>query len=286
MRNPFRRGYTNGRFLYCISVLLYVIHDSLLKFLSTYSLTEGTIFYRAFISLSILIAISLTKKINVLYIHSFKNMFLRCFFSLVTLWFSIKALAGISLQVYNIYYHLSPLFAVFFAIIFLKEQVNKKIFIALFLGFIGGIISFNTEIGGSITCRIYALLASASWALSITTLKKLTENVKPITILFYSSLFNVLITTPILEENQLSYNELCVIILLSIIHLAAFYLMIISLQQLPLYQAAPLEYTGLIWAFIIGYLIWNEKVDYNIIIGSALIIISSSYSFRLRNKVT
>jgi S-adenosylmethionine uptake transporter len=43
----------------------------------------------------------------------------------------------------------------------------------------------------------------------------------------------------------------------------------------PASALAPIEYTGLIWAFIYGYLIWAEIPALNVFIGALLIVASS-----------
>ncbi|HMF68295.1 MAG TPA: EamA family transporter, partial [Phyllobacterium sp.] len=43
----------------------------------------------------------------------------------------------------------------------------------------------------------------------------------------------------------------------------------------PASALAPIEYSGLIWAFLYGYLIWHEVPQINVFVGAILIVASS-----------
>jgi len=46
-------------------------------------------------------------------------------------------------------------------------------------------------------------------------------------------------------------------------------------RHAPASALAPIEYTGLIWAFTYGYAIWSEVPTVNVFAGAALIVASS-----------
>lgn len=271
----------NPTLTYCLSVFFYVVSDSFIKRLSyDFDITE-IIFYRAFFGLIIIIVLASSYHYPVYKINSLKIMTLRCLLSFLTFYMSIVSLKGISLHVYNTYYHLSPLFSYFFAIVFLKEKLNFKTLVLLGFAIIGVYLSAVTDSGGILKFKIYALITSILWALSITSLKKLSNNDSASSIVFYSYLFNFITGLFIFDiKNYFCYKYL-VISILSIFHLAGFYLMVVSLKKLKLSHASQLEYTGIVWALLIGYFIWEETVDYKIIIGASMIIVSSFYIYKL-----
>lgn len=274
----------SGKVLYCLSVLLYVINDSLLKFLSI-KLSLGTlVFFRALFGIVILILISIAFKVNLYHLKSYRSIFERCLYSFITVSLSIKALKGLNFQLYNIYYHLAPVFTVILAVWLLKEKLNRKIFISIVFCFLGSFITFNSKLGGELKYHIYAILASFFWALSITKLKKVSSESKPIKILFYATLFNLIITFPFIHDIWIEPELYYYIILLAITHITAFYLVIVSLQRLSLSKAAPLEYTGIIWSLIIGYITWEENLEIQNIVGFTLIIVSSYCCMKLNKK--
>lgn len=53
------------------------------------------------------------------------------------------------------------------------------------------------------------------------------------------------------------------------------YLLYEGFRHAPASSLAPVEYTGLIWAFIYGYAIWTEVPAINVFIGAILIVAAS-----------
>ncbi|WP_284778199.1 DMT family transporter, partial [Agrobacterium sp. lyk4-40-TYG-31] len=53
------------------------------------------------------------------------------------------------------------------------------------------------------------------------------------------------------------------------------YLLYEGFRHAPASSLAPVEYTGLIWAFIYGYAIWTEVPTINVFIGAILIVAAS-----------
>lgn len=46
-------------------------------------------------------------------------------------------------------------------------------------------------------------------------------------------------------------------------------------RHAPASTLAPMEYSGLVWAFLFGYLIWSEIPTVNVVAGAVLIVCSS-----------
>jgi len=61
-----------------------------------------------------------------------------------------------------------------------------------------------------------------------------------------------------------------------------------GMRQAPVSVLAPFEYTSLVWAFILGYLIWADIPTHNVIVG-AIMILGAGFiiivSERLRRRV-
>jgi S-adenosylmethionine uptake transporter len=53
------------------------------------------------------------------------------------------------------------------------------------------------------------------------------------------------------------------------------YLLYEGFRHAPASALAPVEYTGLIWAFVYGYLIWAEIPATNVFVGAFVIVASS-----------
>ena len=53
------------------------------------------------------------------------------------------------------------------------------------------------------------------------------------------------------------------------------YLLYESFRHAEASTLAPMEYSGLVWAFLYGYMIWAEVPTWNVVAGAVLIVASS-----------
>jgi S-adenosylmethionine uptake transporter len=62
---------------------------------------------------------------------------------------------------------------------------------------------------------------------------------------------------------------------LGVVAAAGQYLLYEGFRHAPASTLAPMEYSGLVWAFLYGYLIWSEVPTVNVVAGAVLIVASS-----------
>jgi S-adenosylmethionine uptake transporter len=62
---------------------------------------------------------------------------------------------------------------------------------------------------------------------------------------------------------------------LGLVAAAGQYLLYEGFRYAPASTLAPIEYSGLVWAFLYGYLIWSDVPTLNVIVGALLIVFSS-----------
>ena len=62
-------------------------------------------------------------------------------------------------------------------------------------------------------------------------------------------------------------------------------LMTYALQKAPASIVSPFNYTGIVWAIIFDYLIWNSHPLFTTILGGLIITISGIYIFKREAKL-
>lgn len=172
----------------------------------------------------------------------------------------------------------APLITSVLALLFLSEKLNKKKVIALLLGYGGVFVMFNPK--GCYTFNIFILMAVLAnlFASSASILSKyLTKTESSFTILLYPSLIGLIIASALMPFFWVT-PDLKDLLLLAVIGFLGTLSQFSYIKALSFYEAsyiAPLEYTRLILAIIIGYFCFDEVMEWQAIAGAVLIIVGT-----------
>jgi drug/metabolite transporter (DMT)-like permease len=271
----------SGTTLYGLGVLLFAVNDALLKMLSQKYASYDIIFFRSFFGVLLIFGVQVLRgQLASLKTDRAWVMTLRSLFGFLSIYFSIKSLVGLDLASYNIYYHMAPLLIAALSILFLKEKPTKGILIALLVGFSGVIISFRGGLGPFDIYKGYVILGALFWALSLLLIKFLSAKATTEAILFYTALFNMAVAVPFVKNYNISFIEWSYFLIPTVVHSLAFLFIIEGIKRSSLVSVAPLEYTGVVWTLILGYIFWHELPDVWMFIGGVLIILASFKALR------
>ena len=174
-----------------------------------------------------------------------------------------------------------PIFSGILAIFFLKEIIGWRRWTAIFIGFLGVIIAINPT-GEIALASIYALVATLMWSITIIFLRLLGTTEHPVKTVFYFMLISVIITS-LFQPFLWKQPSLDVILLFFGLGTTAFItqiLMTYALQKAPASIVSPFNYSGIVWAIVFDYIIWNSIPVMTTIIGGLIITITGIYIFR------
>lgn len=179
-----------------------------------------------------------------------------------------------------------PIFSCIFAIIFLNELIGWRRWLAILIGFGGVVIAINPT--GTITvASIYALIGTLMWSTTIIFLRLLGTTEHPVKTVFYFMLVSFIITSfflPFLWKEP-SLRVIALFIGLGVSAFLTQLLMTYALQKAPASIVSPFNYTGIVWAIIFDYLIWNSHPVFSTIVGGFIITVSGIYIFRREAKL-
>lgn len=179
-----------------------------------------------------------------------------------------------------------PIFSCILAIIFLGETIGWRRWTAITIGFLGVIIAINPSVNIAVA-SLYALGGTLMWSITIIFLRLLGSTEHPVKTVFYFMLVSVLITS-IFQPFLWKEPSFEVILLFIGIGIAAFLtqlLMTYALQKAPASIVSPFNYTGIVWAIIFDYIIWNAHPMFATIFGGIIITISGIYIFKREAKI-
>ena len=179
-----------------------------------------------------------------------------------------------------------PIFSCILAIIFLGETIGWRRWTAITIGFLGVIIAINPSVNIAVA-SLYALGGTLMWSTTIIFLRLLGSTEHPVKTVFYFMLVSVFITS-IFQPFLWKEPSFEVILLFIGIGIAAFLtqlLMTYALQKAPASIVSPFNYTGIVWAIIFDYIIWNAHPMFATIFGGIIITISGIYIFKREAKI-
>lgn len=195
----------------------------------------------------------------------------------VMLWF--YAMANISVAEVTAIGYASPIFVAIGAGLFLGEKLRARRIVGIIIGFIGTIIILRPGIQEINLGQIAQLCATPLFAISFLLAKKLTETENSVMIVSVLSIGCTIALLPgaLMQWQTPTVIELLWLLLTAVFATAGHYALTRAIAAAPLTVTQPLGFLQLIWAIIIGYLIFDESVDHYVLLGGAIIVASTTY---------
>lgn len=268
-----------------LSALFFSIMAAFVKSVPDLPLTEK-MFFRNLVGL---IAVSFTVYRKRIRLKPQKPalMFLRSLLGLIGVGLYYAALERLPLANAVILNKLSPFFVMVFAVIFLKEKVNRPQKIALLIAITGALFVVRPNLDYSLLPGIMGLLSAAFAGASYTVIRKLTAYDPPILIVFYFCLFSSVVLLPFMAIEGFMVPDITGFVSLLGIGVSA---LIAQLFMTNAYQYAPASelsiysYSDIIFSFVIGLVVWFELPDVLAIFGGALIVFGGIVNYMSSRK--
>ena len=156
--------------------------------------------------------------------------------------------------------------------IFLHERVGVHRWSAVVIGFCGVVIATNPG-GGDIGAYLLVLVSTAVYSMLFLTGKILSREDSVISLVFSFNLGVGVVATAALPWiwQPIPVDALLKILLLSVIAFAGHFAFYAAFARAEVSALAPFEYFALVWATLIGYLVWRDIPTTEVWIGAAII---------------
>lgn len=170
----------------------------------------------------------------------------------------------------------APFFITLLSALFLGEEVGWRRWLAVLIGFAGVLMIIRP--GGS-AFQMISLLPVATafvYALLMLSARWVDPRESVWTLLVYLTGAGTLLSALIVPFVwvPLQTQDLWLFVGIAIFGSAGMTMMTQAFRLAPAVLVAPLDYTGLLWATLFGWLIWRESLDAMTMAGAALIITS------------
>ncbi|MEM7259479.1 MAG: DMT family transporter [Pseudomonadota bacterium] len=183
-------------------------------------------------------------------------------------------------------------FVTIFAIMILQEVVGIRRWSALVVGFAGVLIMLQPGGSDFSIYGVYALIGAAAAGMVMVIIRLLSRTEKPATILVYQAVgVAVVMLVPAMYYWQPPTATEWLLMLM--IGLTGWISQLANIYAYKFGEAsllAPIEYTRLIYATIIGVLVFGDFPDIATIIGASIVVLASGYTihreYQLKGRVS
>ncbi len=265
-------------FLISISIFsyfLFVLMDSIAKYLSDYITTSQIVWGRYFFHMVLMMIIYLfvSKKINLTKNFSIQIIRSLCLVSCTFL--TYLAVKYNDLINFYIIFFTTPLFVSIFSYFFLKEKLSRFSIILIILSFITIIYALQPN-ESFLTIYIFLpLLTSIFFALYQLFTKIVSKDKEPFIALFYTGILGSIIFSVIVlfSWQPIQHSSTWIVLFfLGFIGYLSHFIFAFVLQSLDLSFITNFQYSQLIWASLINVYFFNDPLSTSKIIGIILII--------------
>jgi drug/metabolite transporter (DMT)-like permease len=177
-------------------------------------------------------------------------------------------------------YFISPILIMALSILFLGESVGWRRWSAALVGLVGVLIVIRPGTDAFQATAFLPLLGATSWALSAVMTRKMSGSDHPLTTLAYSAVVGCLSLTVALPFNWVmpSVGEIGFAVLMGLFFTVGQWLVVLAYRHGSASVIAPFSYAQLIWAGVLGYLVFGALPDRWTVAGAGIIAASGLYT--------
>jgi drug/metabolite transporter (DMT)-like permease len=195
----------------------------------------------------------------------------------VMLWF--YAMARIPIAEVTALGYTAPIFVTIGAAFFFGEKLHLRRIMAVIIGFIGAMIIIRPGFQEISSGQLAQLTAAPLFAASFLLAKGLTRAVSPILIVGMLSLFCTLTLLPgaILQWRDPTLEEVLWLGLTAVFATTGHYTLTRAFEAAPLTVTQPIGFLQLVWAALLGTLVFGEALDPYVFLGGGIVVAAVTY---------
>ncbi|MGQ0524300.1 MAG: DMT family transporter [Betaproteobacteria bacterium] len=196
--------------------------------------------------------------------------------------FTVTSLSTLPLSFVTIMLFSSPLFVALMSAPMLRERVGVHQWIAILVGFAGVLLIVRPAGGEFAWIMLLPVLAAFINGARDALTRRLSRTDSSISMLLWSGVAVMLagLCTLPFGWNPVDLRGAGWFLAAGLFNAAAHFLAIEAFRMGNAALVAPFRYTGLLWAMLIGFLIWREVPDAWMLAGAAVVVGAGSYMLR------
>lgn len=275
---------TRGAMFMALAMASFTINDALVKSVTPFMNTGQIMFVRGVMTTILIVA--LAKYFGAL--RPIKTLFrplvlLRTASEISATVLFLTALGQVEFASLSSIMQSLPLVVTLGAALFLGEPVGWRRWVAIGIGFAGVLIIIRPGSDGFTTGALLAIASVFVTACRDLATRRMYADVPSLTISMFTAiantLFGAMLIVPLGGWQPMEWDVISHLAIASILVLSGYQTVIFAMRSGEISFVAPFRYTSLLWALLIGVLVFGEKPDIWTLIGAAIVIASGIYTF-------
>ena len=195
----------------------------------------------------------------------------------VILWF--YAMARIPIAEVTAIGYTSPIFVTIGAALFLGEKMQMRRFMGILVGLVGAFIILRPGFQVVSIGQLAQLTAAPLFAVSFLVAKRLTDFAEPDEIVAWLTIFCTLALLPgaVMNWQTPTLNEVLWLGLTAFFATLGHYTFTKALKAAPISVTQPISFLQLVWATLLGVLVFGEPLDIYVMFGGGVIVAAATY---------
>jgi S-adenosylmethionine uptake transporter len=183
---------------------------------------------------------------------------------------------------------LLPIFVTILSVLVLKEHVGWRRWSAVVAGFIGVLVVLRPGFRVLGIGHLAAIICGLSGAISMIALRMAGSHEKRIT-LYGAGMIGSLLFAGLMMLADFRWPGLVQWLFLlgyGLLAALASVLLMLATQRAPANHVAPTQYSQMLWAVLLGYVLFHDRLDWPMAVGIAIILGAGLFTFVREDKVT
>ena len=267
-----------GIVLYLVGIFFFALNDALGKWLMTGYGVGQLMLVRSFAAGLIIVPLVWRSNEQVADFRQWRLKLLRVLCLAGDSFSFFLATKSMPLADVMTYYMAAPLIITALCVPLLRERVEMFRWVAVLAGFAGVAIALQPSSAAFSPSALIALFGATMFAVAMT-LTRLIRDTHWLPLVAWQFSGAALIgaaTSPIAWVTP-TYFDIALMVLTGVAAMVCFTCVTRAFRLAPASLLAPFQYTALVWAMLMGWLVWRDVPTVPILIGNAVIIASGLY---------